>query len=164
MIPSIGLRAKLRKKCRSVANVCRIKSFYFFYLYPFSHDYCVVNTTIITVTQVDKVDTDGEGSVIGVVNADGSVTIVEETVRNETAPENTPIDVNDNDDGNGVFVEREKKRKFRSLDCDVNEVLQNDAVGKTILQISKHAKDLTTQCQGYLCDILVTYFLNKNLT
>lgn len=58
-----------------------------------------------------------------------------------------------------------KKKKFGdALEFDLKNILENDAVGQAILTIHNNTGDLTTQCQGYLCDIIVTYFLNKNIT
>lgn len=56
-----------------------------------------------------------------------------------------------------------KKTKYRNtLNVNLNEILAEHPLGASILTIYKHTQQLDTQCQSYVCDIIVLYFLKIN--
>lgn len=44
---------------------------------------------------------------------------------------------------------------------DIKKLLNESQCGKAILAIYEIEKELDSQCQSYLCDIIISYFLNQ---
>lgn len=55
-----------------------------------------------------------------------------------------------------------KKTKYRNtLNINQKEILDEHPLGPSILAIYKHTQELDTQCQSYVCDIVVLHFLKS---
>ncbi|XP_039303045.1 uncharacterized protein LOC120357201 [Solenopsis invicta] len=163
LIPSMGLRLKIKSKYMSMTNV-----------------------------KFPSVKNQQEEPVIaGIVNADGSVLldtdavhldvhsqitdslhtniveppqllqddkVVTESRNKESAESAETFNLQDTD------LVTKKRKLNRGVDFDVKEILEKDATGRAVLNIYNNTRDLSTKCQSYVCDIIVTHALNNCIT
>lgn len=56
-----------------------------------------------------------------------------------------------------------KKTFFPNNEINLRDVLESNVIGRAILTIYEFKKELSTQCQSYLCDIIVTHYFQRNI-
>jgi len=59
---------------------------------------------------------------------------------------------------------RKRKLHIKTIEFNLKEILSKTAFGNSLLLINEHGRNITSQCQSILCDIITSYFLNLNIT